>query len=143
MILLKLHQTWRQRCMEWMLSAGLTGWGGILLLPDAEFAHNTYYQPLANIASENVWGLAALVIGAGRLTLLYINGSWRKSPGWRQVGSIFGLTVWSGLLFGSIVQPKATPISAISVMILLMEYFSLTFAMDDARTQKKEDANGG
>lgn len=133
MLIVRLRQTWRARSMEWLLAAGLLGWGLIVVQSPIAFT-KPYFLPLARIAPGPVWGAAAILIGLMRLGALFVNGSMPKgTPILRQFGCGFGITIWSCMLFGALSQEWHAPGSAIYAMIFAMDTLSLSFAAADGR----------
>lgn len=82
-----------ERLTEWLFASMMVGWGAYLILPIDTFA-GPQYALLAAIAPENVWGAFSLAIGMIRLTALWVNGSWKRTPAFRLAGSMFGVSWW-------------------------------------------------
>jgi hypothetical protein len=81
-----------------------------------------------------VWGWSALVTGAARITVLFINGARRRSPLLRQIGCGFGSMLWcasamcpASLDYGSPIWP---PYAGPFLDVLSYEFA----AQDDRRT---------
>lgn len=132
-LVVKFRKQWRYRCMEWMLSAGLTGWGLIVLQPYDLFSR-PYYAPFRNIAPEWAWGWSCFLVGLMRLMVLFINGSWPTgSPRLRFVGSCVGLAVWSLMMYGTTNRVPVLPGSATYAMVFIMEAIACSFIWQDIK----------
>lgn len=136
-----LRETWRERAMEWLCAAGQTAWG-LIVIRAPESISRPYFQALTKISAgmglpDVFWGWAAflngLILG---LVVLFINGSWRRTPLLRQLGATFRLLVWACLLFGALSVGHASPSSAIAAMLFLMEANSIAFAAADGRAKQ-------
>lgn len=135
MLIVRFRQTFRERAMEWLVSAGLTGWGLIVIESPGLFAR-PYFAALAQIWPQWAWGWAAFMIGLMRLAVLFINGAWRRTPMFRQIGCGFGLLVWSCLLFGALSVDYRAPGAATYATLFLMDAVSLSFAAADGRAMR-------
>ncbi|KAF0675061.1 hypothetical protein [Profundibacterium mesophilum] len=89
----------RGRAAEWITSAVLAVIGITLLMPGETMGVSSSYAGFRSLGvSDGVLGVAVLVVGAVRLTALYINGSWRRTPLLRAVGAVCGLVIFTMLL---------------------------------------------
>lgn len=132
MLIVRFRETFRERQMEWALTAGSTGWGAIILQPAAAF-ERPFYAPLARIAPECVWGWSMFMVGVLGLVVLFINGAWRRTPFFRQIASVSRMVAWSGLMFGTLSVDWQSAASAIYGMILAMEAMALSNATADGQ----------
>ncbi len=62
------------RVIEWQMTAALIIWGLRMLWGDEVFSTPAYVV-LARLCSEEVWGLACLVVGLARFLALFVNGT--------------------------------------------------------------------
>lgn len=81
------------RTVEHMLAWTVLVWSGAVLVPGHMLEGRTF-EYLLLIAPEYVWGSAGVAIGIIRIVGLYLNGNWRRSPGLRFIGAMFGLIWW-------------------------------------------------
>lgn len=132
MLVVRFRETFRDRQMEWALSAGAAGWGAILIKSPGTF-DRPFYAPLKRMADAGSWGLGMLLVGVIGLVALFINGAWRATPGFRQTSSWFRMLAWAGLLFGCLSVEWQTPAAMIYAMILFMEVMAMSNATADAR----------
>ena len=97
-----LRETFPTRASEWALATMLFLWSVVLHLnPDLfETSGAPTYHALANIMAQNTWALLCLVAGGGRLTVLAINGAWRRSPHCRGVAALIGALFWFEIIVG-------------------------------------------
>lgn len=132
MLIVRFRETFRERQMEWCLTGGAAGWGLILLQPAPVFTR-PFYATLAQIAPEAAWGWGMFLVGLWGLVVLFINGSWHRTPAWRQFASIARLAAWSGLLFGALAYERQVPGAALYAMIFVMEALALNNAAKDGK----------
>ena len=101
------------RLIEWLFASMMLLWGMVLCLPLGTFA-NPQYAALAAIAPEQVWGAVSIGIAVLRMTALWVNGSWRRTPAIRCLCSILGVMWWTAHLFLAIAAPQAHPPAGLS-----------------------------
>ena len=130
MLVVRLHKTFRERATEWVQSAMVTMWGMILLLSPGTFTH-PFYQPLAGMLSEPVWGWLSFIVGVASLVVLFINGAWRRTPAFRMVFSFVRVVIWAGLLMGALTIGWQSPAIATYAGLLGHELICLYFASRD------------
>lgn len=135
MLVVRFRQTFRERQMEWALTTGATGWGAILVQNPQVF-DRPFYAPLARMFDAPTWGWSIFLCGLLGLTVLFINGAWKRTPVFRQIGSGVRMLAWAGLLFGSLSVEWQTPAAMIYAMILLMEVMALANATADGQRVK-------
>ena len=75
-----LRQTFAVRASEWALALMLLNWSVVLSASPNLFTANSSYAPMAAVMDQETWVLVCFVAGAGRLLVLFINGSWRRTP---------------------------------------------------------------
>jgi hypothetical protein len=130
MLIVRFRETFRDRQMEWALTAGATGWG-LILVRNPEVFTRPFYAPLANMASSDGWGWAMFMLGLLGLIVLFINGAWRRTPLFRQVASIGRMFAWFALFFGCVSAAGQSPAAMIYAMIACMEAMALSNATAD------------
>ncbi len=81
------------RTVEHMLAWSLVVWAGACAAP-AQMMNGPTFQYLLVIAPEWLWGYIGVMIGAARLMALFINGSWRRTPGLRFFCAMMGMIWW-------------------------------------------------
>lgn len=135
MLIVRLKQHFRERQMEWALAGMATGWGAILISSPETF-DRPFYAPLRRMAGAGMWGWSMFLLGLMGLTVLFINGAWRRTPFFRQISSCGRMFAWSGLLFGCLSIEWQTPAAMVYAMILLMEGMALSNATADAQRMK-------
>lgn len=87
----------RTRSTEWLLSFLLLGWGWAMVDPMSKFFDMPIYVVMKSVATELQWGTAALAIAVFRLSALYVNGWWRRTPIIRCAGAVAGGMMWLGI----------------------------------------------
>lgn len=87
------------RLSEWFPAAVISGIGWMLSANEDLMARDPSisYDQLLEIAPQGVWSVGLLLFGTLRLTVLLINGAWRRSP-WLRAGMAFlSCFVWTVL----------------------------------------------
>lgn len=86
------------RLMEWQ-AAGVLFAGGLAMLlnDDLMTPGKPGYVLMLGIASQETWAYAASILGLLRLTVLFINGAWRKSPHARALAAFLSCSIWFAL----------------------------------------------
>lgn len=118
----------KTRTVEWLLASLMVAWGVALGLPGDMFPVGEHYRFLSAIATEPVWAAFSFSIGAARLTALYINGSWRRTPAIRIIGAVFGLVWWITLggLYGLAVMAGARAFPALAFFPVFVFFEALS-----------------
>lgn len=100
------------RVTEWLLASLMLAWGLAVALP-GDTLGPAGYRLLAALAPETAWAGASIGIGLMRMTALWINGRWRRSPLLRAGGAAWGIGWWLVLgwlsWLGS--DPAAVPVT--------------------------------
>ncbi|WP_103728935.1 hypothetical protein [Novosphingobium sp. HII-3] len=132
MIFLRFPSHFPVRATEWML-AGMKTTMGIGFLSPIPFFDNPAMRGLAAIGSQESWGIVAFVAGVVHLTMLYINGTWRRSPHWRGACSLFGMMFWVQILIGFAGSPVATSAWLMYPWLIIFSARNVWVAWTDAR----------
>ncbi len=137
----------RFRLSEWLLAGVMLAWGSMLLLPDPLFVQLPSMAGMASIAPEGVWGLACFAIGAARLIILIVNGSWRRVHKARALCAFLCALVWASIAVGLFRGGFLTPGVVTYPLFVLADLFTVWRAAADARIQdeaaKREAAKDG
>lgn len=143
-IIQRLQHHFRDRIAEWGIGYILMSWGLFLLLTPGAFRGSALpaYVGWENLASQNVWGLAAFTIGMLRLTALYVNGAHSKSPLVRTITGFASMFVWFWVTVGVIRAPELTTGVAVYPWLMLGDLYSVYIAAGDAY-QARFRAKGG
>lgn len=129
----RLRRHFRDRMPEWTQSVGMLLWGLIAFFSIGVFEDQHFFHPLLILMSQEKWAIAAIVVGAIRLTFLFINGAWRPSAHIRAIGCVMGVLLWGSLLISSLSLAWLTPTVTVYAMLLVFDLFSLWFASGDAK----------
>ncbi len=135
MLIVRLRQHFRERQVDWALTAMATGWGAIVISSPETF-NRPFYIPLARMFQPLVWGWGMFLLGAIGLMVLFINGAWRRTPFFRQMTSAGRMLAWSGLLFGALSVEWQSPGAMIYAGILAMEAMAFSNATADGQRLK-------
>ena len=87
------------RATEWLTSCVLLIFALTLAMPGETFNRVGFTGFREFGITEEMLCLALGIIAGGRLTALYINGRWHRSPVLRLIGAMFGAVVFSMLAF--------------------------------------------
>jgi hypothetical protein len=100
----KFSETWPARRVEWLLSICLVGVGCIYTFGEGLFQDQLYLVH-SRIMPQWLWATGALSIGGLRFAALYINGTWRRSPHLRALGSFLSCFAWFELALAVLQAP--------------------------------------
>ncbi len=91
-----LKRHFEARAIEWFNGLFLLAWGAYVILHPGLFNGPTFpvWTGLLQIATQEVWGLVAFVVGVIRTVALFINGQWGLTPLIRVVTSFMSVFVW-------------------------------------------------
>jgi hypothetical protein len=132
MILVRLSTTWPYRRSEWMLAL-ITLAVGIVWGVNAPLFEQPNYTTMRRVMDREAWAAWALVVGAVRLTALYINGAWRPSPHFRALGSFLTCFLWMSLFLGAASAEVVAVTVGIWPIFFLFDAFAVLDAAKDAR----------
>ena len=115
MLISGLKEHFPARVSEWFNAVILMSWGAYLLLHpnlfDTPRVGDLYEQMEAMVwvdyNPESVWGLVAFGVGGVRLTALFINGAWNRTPALRLVTAAVSAFVWTQVVIGLLQLPNA------------------------------------
>jgi hypothetical protein len=97
------------RLVEWLFASMMVAWGAWLLVPQWQTFVWPQYDALRAIAPEPVWGVWSVAVGVVRMAALFINGSWRRTPLLRLIGSSLGMIWWLVLIYLFLLSPQGNP----------------------------------
>lgn len=106
------------------------GWQVFQLYP---LSSRPFFHLLASVAPQAVWGWSAFLTGTARITVLFINGAWRRSPLLRQIGCGFGSMLWCASAMGAASLDYGSPIWAPYAGTFVLDVLSDDFAAQDGR----------
>lgn len=138
----------RARAGEWALATMLVIWGWLVYLPEEMFT-SPAYAIMRLTAREEVWGMAALIVGGIRLIALILNGTFWKtwygrfSPHIRSIMAGLSCFVWSQISLGLLLSGEATTGLAIYPVLLLFDFYNVMSAAGDAGATDWARKNGG
>jgi hypothetical protein len=132
MIRIKLSSHWRVRRSEWLLALCTFSLGIVYLNAPGLFEPRFFATMLA-IGSQHDWGVFAAIVGAGRLTMLLINGAWRASPHLRVLGAQASCLFWAMLFVSAISAERVMQSVGFWFLFFVFDAFSAVDAAGDAR----------
>ena len=120
------------RITEWIISAIMTLWGAVLLLPSDTFEGDNFVFFKA-IMSENSWGIFMMFVGFSRIIGLIINGSRKKVTPWiRVVSAGIGFILWVGIICSFAMSGVISTWLAVYPVIAITELVNIWRAATDA-----------
>lgn len=131
-MLVSLHDHFRVRVTDWLLSAILVSWGFTLFAVDPRVWALPTFSGLSSIASQTTWATLTLGIGLTRITALFVNGTIRRSPHARLIGAFLTVLIWVQLSYGMIYSSVVGPAVAIFPWLALADIFNVYRAAMDA-----------
>jgi len=126
------RQTFAVRASEWALSLMLLNWSIVLFASPELFVDRPSYAPLASIMKQETWATICFVAGAGRLIVLLINGSWRRTPHLRASGAFIACFFWFQITLGFAQAETWATGMAIYPVLLALDAYNVIRAITDA-----------
>jgi hypothetical protein len=126
------------RGVEWLVGFILLTWGFVVLIEPDSFRMYPTFAVMARWAPQPVWGMAAFCIGVARITALFINGRWRKSPQVRLVTSFLSAFIWTQIFLAVISHDYNNPWHSIVVWFIIADVYAAFTAAMDAKLAKKK-----
>lgn len=129
------------RLAEWTLAMSILLVGVVFLMPGETF-ELTPYAVLRSIGEERTWGLALLILGLARLTILTINGALpRGSPHLRGALAALSASVWAILFASYVASAVPSAMVAMTGPAIVTEFFIIFRAAGSARVE--DEVRGG
>jgi len=95
-----IKETFPTRAAEWATGTILFNWCIVLTSNPDLFTESKSFVELARLMSQHSWAMLCGVVGGGRLLILVINGSWRRSPHLRAVAAFISSVFWFQISIG-------------------------------------------
>jgi hypothetical protein len=136
------------RVSEWILAGVMVSWGWRVLQPGEMFAATPAFREMARMAPEEVWGLAAIVIGLVRLAALVINGTFastwygRWSPHVRGVMSALSMFIFVSISIGLWLSGAENTGMAVYPWLAVLDFWNVRRAFQDAGGLDEGRRNG-
>lgn len=127
------------RMSEWACALMIFNWGVILRYNETVMSLNPSFDGMLQVAQQSTWSTACIWLGGLRLTVLLINGAWRRSPHLRGITAFLCIFIWFQVVL-SVSQTFGTGM-AVYPVILLTELLNVMRSFQDARLV--DDAFGG
>ncbi len=130
------------RLAEWFAAGVLLLIGIVLMLNDGMMAASTGrgYQLLLAIADQPTWATTMVLFAVCRLTILLINGAWRRSPHLRALSAFLSCFFWTQITLSF--APVFGFAFAMAAGWLALDMTNVMRAMRDARTVDDAYARG-
>jgi hypothetical protein len=91
---LRLVKHMQDRSTEWLSALVMVSWGITLMMPGDTLLGPLFIAFKRYGLTEDFWAWAFTSVGVARLTALWINGRWPRTPTIRSLCAIFGATSW-------------------------------------------------
>lgn len=131
MIIQRLHE-FPDRAIEWLLGFIILTWGLILVANPDIFETSWLYAGWKSIlGDELIWGWLATFAGFARVTALFVNGAWHRTPAVRVITSFASMFLWFWVVVGMLRVDISTGLGVYPWM-MLGEAFSVYRASGDA-----------
>lgn len=122
------------RRSEWAAASVLLALGWMLSVNDTlmRSATTKAYSLLLLIASQQVWASTLIVFASIRLTILLINGAWRRSPHARGITAFLSCFFWTQMVLSF--APTLGYAFILASGWLVTDMLNILYAFRDART---------
>lgn len=131
-MLISLHEHFKIRITDWLLSAILFSWGLALAVASPAVWALPTFSGLDRIAPQLAWAVAATLVGLVRIVALFVNGAVRRSPHLRMIGAFLSIFVWVQLCLGVTFSDLVGPGIAIFAWLAVADIFNVYRAAADA-----------
>lgn len=130
------------RLSEWWLAGMLFGLGWMLSVnPDLMASGKTQaYQLMLMIFSQETWSWIMRTFAVMRLTILLINGAWRRSPHLRAFTAFLTMFFWTQIALSF--APTFGYAFVFSSGAVVLDFLNMVRAARDARTVDYAHAKG-
>lgn len=125
------RETFHARASEWALALVLFNWALILFLNDDLFSGASYVV-LAGLASQTTWAWGCLAFSSVRLTVLAVNGAWRRSPHMRAACAFLSCFVWFQITLGMMQSGTWSTGMAVYPVLFFLDTFNVIRASGEA-----------
>ncbi|GAB5506701.1 MAG: hypothetical protein Rhirs2KO_18640 [Rhizobiaceae bacterium] len=124
------RETFEARASEWALAVATLLWGLIVLSEPGRFDNSRAYADFLIYASQETWGMAFVLIGAARLTILFFNGTIHRSPHLRLLAAFATCFLWSQIVIGLLAADGFTGLAMYPVALALDIFNTLRAARE-------------
>jgi len=125
-----LPETFEARASEWMFGFATFSLSLVFFLNDNLIDHPCF-EGMRNIHEhQRDWALLLLIVGLGRLIVLFINGSYWRTPHFRALAAFLSSGIWCLMCFGFLDQKSL--MIAIMPWIFLLDTYNIKRASREA-----------
>lgn len=153
-MILETSKSWKHfqaRFAEWFNAGIMTMWGVYVILHVGMFEHgplSPLWTGLLAVATQQTWGMIALVTGLVRLAALYVNGRVHATPSIRLAASFISAFLWTQISLGIWNSGISNPALVLYPALILADIYSAFRAGADAtyvarREQVAESRSNG
>jgi hypothetical protein len=135
MMIVKLGNHFPIRVLDWFVAGVTLSWGIVCLNVGQATWDLPIYDPLRLLAPQGAWGAFAVMMGLSRMTALFINGAYRRTPHTRMVGAFLTTFMWLQLSFAMFQgEYHAIAATAIYPWLFLADIYNVYRAAQDAKS---------
>jgi hypothetical protein len=126
------RETFPGRASEWALGTMLALWAVILIVKPDVMSMQPYYTAMTQLMTQSSWAILCILVGGGRLVVLFVNGFWRRSPHLRSLTSFLSSLVWFEVSIGLLQSGIINTGLAVYPVLFGLDVFNAIRAMGDA-----------
>lgn len=126
------------RLSEWQSAVITMMWGLTVVLPASTYGTAAGYSGFRMIIDQQSFGGALILIGAGRLFILGVNGLWKPMYFFRAGAALLTTMVWTAFVVGFAMSGTFGSWVAIIPAFLIFETANVFRAMNDAAAAERE-----
>lgn len=125
-----LRSTFPIRKGEWLMAVAVLFCWVIFTFNDDLFASSASYEKLARFAPQHIWAWICFFLGAGRFAVLFINGSYWRTPHARAACAFLSCFLWFQLFAG--LSPNGAFGAMWTTIFLVLDALNFRQAMSEA-----------
>jgi hypothetical protein len=107
-------------------------WGVVLHQAPDLFDTNAAFAGLKQMARQSTWELGCLVVGGGRLVILGLNGTVRRSPHLRAIAAFITTFFWVQIAIGIMMSGVGSTGLAVYPILALLDTYNVIRASREA-----------
>lgn len=125
-----LQETFEARASEWVLTGTVLSLAVVFFINDEMFYRDSFQGMRSIIDDRLVWAFLCLIIGAIRLSVLFINGMYWRTPHFRAATAFMCAGIW--FLFLISFMRNGSIMAAIMPWVFLLDAYNVKRASREA-----------